>query len=403
MRLPLLSAALLGVFLLALSLAGAATAAPSSLRLDRALAGSGVPARGRSVVVLDRRTGRVVYAQNPGRPLRPASNEKLPVSVAALRRLGPRFRFETRVLGAGVLRGGVWRGNLVLKGSGDPTLTSRDLAALARQIRSLGITRVQGRVIGDESRFDRLRVARGWKRSYSRYCEPLSALVVDGARINGRVSSRPALTAAILFRRQLQAHGVRVAGGRAVGRAPGSARLLARVQSEPLAEIVERMNRDSDNFVAEMLLKELGSRRGLPGTTGQGAQVVIRVLRELGVPVKGVRIADGSGLSRHNRLTAASLGRLLVAARRTPGLAAPFVGSLAVAGRSGTLAYRLRGTPAQGRMVGKTGSTSLASSLSGYVAGRYAFSILMNGQPVPHWSARAGQDRFVSVLAAEAN
>jgi D-alanyl-D-alanine carboxypeptidase/D-alanyl-D-alanine-endopeptidase (penicillin-binding protein 4) len=126
-------------------------------------------------------------------------------------------------------------------------------------------------------------------------------------------------------------------------------------------------------------------------------------MRELRVPLAGVRIADASGLSRRNRLTAASLARMLVVARRTPGLARPFVRSLAVAGRSGTLAYRLRGTRAQGRVVGKTGSTRLASSLSGYVAGRYAFSILMNARPVPHWSARAGQDRFVSVLAAEAS
>lgn len=391
----------LGVFLLALALAGAAAAAPSKRQLEQALAGSGVPLKGRSIVVVDRRTGEVVYARNPRQPLRPASNEKLPVSIAALRRLGPGFRFETKVLGSGIRRGHVWRGSLVLRGSGDPTLTSGDLAALAAQVRALGIRTVQGRVIGDESRFDKLRVARGWKRSYSKYCVPLSALVVDEARINGRVSSRPALTAAILFRRQLQAHGVRVTGSRSVGRAPRSARVLARVRSEPLAEIVERMNRDSDNFVAEMLLKELGTRRGVPGTTGKGAQVVIRVMRELRVPLHGVRIADGSGLSRQNRLTATSIARMLVVARRTPGLARPFVRSLAVAGRSGTLAYRLRGTRAQGRVVGKTGSTSLASSLSGYVAGRYAFSILMNGRPVPHWSARAGQDRFVSVLAAE--
>ena len=236
MRLLLRPAALVGVFLLSLALAGAASAAPSKQRLEKALAGSGVPLQGRSIVVVDTRNGAVVYARNPKRPLRPASNEKLPVSIAALRRLGPGFRFETEVLGAGVLRGNVWRGNLVLKGSGDPTLSSRDLAILAGQIRARGITRVQGRVIADETRYDDVRVAPGWKSSYSgRYCPPLSALVVDQGRIKGRVSRRPAVSAAVLFRKQLAARGVKVTGPDGAGRARPSARPLARVQSPPLA------------------------------------------------------------------------------------------------------------------------------------------------------------------------
>jgi serine-type D-Ala-D-Ala carboxypeptidase/endopeptidase (penicillin-binding protein 4) len=393
--------ALLVVAIACLALVATATAAPSKVRLERALSSSGVPAAAQGAIVVDLRDGKVVYARNGTQPFRPASNEKLPVSVAALHRLGPGFRFTTRVLGSGRRQGAVWRGNLVLEGSGDPTLRSADLRALARQVRARGITRVEGRVIADATRFDGRRTASGWRAGfYKRYSAPLSALVVDYGILDGRMSDRPEVTAGVLFRRALAAQGVRVTGPDGAGRARRGAVPLAHVRSEPLAEIVERVNRDSDNFAAEMLMKELWAQTGKTGTTQGGARVVRSVLGELGVPLAGVRIVDGSGLSSENRLTARALASLLVAARKQRGIHRPFSQSLAVAGRSGTLAGRLRGTPAQGAVRAKTGTTRQASSLSGYVHGRYAFAILMNGEPVPHWSARSGQDRFVTVLAA---
>ena len=75
------------------------------------------------------------------------------------------------------------------------------------------------------------------------------------------------------------------------------------------------------------------------------------------------------------------------------------MGTLAVTGRRGTLDDRLARGPAAGRVYAKTGTTSIASALSGYVRGRFAFAIVQNGSPVPTWSARQSQDRFVSVLA----
>ena len=106
-----------------------------------------------SALAVDLTTGKLLYAHNLRLPLIPASNEKLAVTYASLLALGPSYRFSTDVLGEGELDGAVWRGDVVLKGYGDPTLSTLDLLSLASQLRSQGIRRVSGRVVGDESLF----------------------------------------------------------------------------------------------------------------------------------------------------------------------------------------------------------------------------------------------------------
>jgi PBP4 family serine-type D-alanyl-D-alanine carboxypeptidase len=177
---------------------------------------------------------------------------------------------------------------------------------------------------------------------------------------------------------------------------------LAQHLSAELHELIRFMNRESDNFTAEMLLKQLGAMVGARGSTAGGARVVRETLAEAGVPLGGPVIADGSGLSRLDRLSAASLVALLRAAERDPDQRDAFLGSLAVAGVDGTLEDRLGRRPTYGRVIAKTGTTSLASSLSGFVRGRYAFAILHTGSPVSTWAARSAQDRFVTVLAQAA-
>ena len=392
--------ALLGVLALAEPAAARETGAPLQARLDRALSGSGVARDERGVFAIDLRDGHPVYGRNVAEPLRPASNEKLTVALAALDELGPGFRIETEVLGAGTVANGVWRGDLVLKGYGDPTLSRADLSTLARRVARQGIARVAGDVVADESFFDRRRVAPGWKPSYHREeCAPLSALAVDGGLVSGRVAADPALAAARLFRGALTRAGLRIRGEARKGVAPADAVPLVGVLSPRLAPIVRRMNRKSDNFVAEVLLKQLGARELGVGSTAAGARVVTRVLRERGVPLAGVRIVDGSGLSRYDRLTARAVVALLVSAWSDPAIDDAFVLSLPLAGVNGTLEDRLESAPAHARVRAKTGTTARASALSGYVAGDYVFGILMNGTPVPTWSARRAQDRFVQVLA----
>jgi PBP4 family serine-type D-alanyl-D-alanine carboxypeptidase len=160
------------------------------------------------------------------------------------------------------------------------------------------------------------------------------------------------------------------------------------------------MNLESDNFTAEMLLKELGAVQTNIGTSAAGSAVVTRLLGDAGVPLGGVRIVDGSGLSSLDRLTANALVALLHLMWSDPALRPSLVRSLPVAGVSGTLEKRMRRGPARGTVFAKTGTTATASALAGFVKGRYAFAVLQNGRRLPYWWARVAQDRFAAVLAA---
>ena len=228
---------------------------------------------------------------------------------------------------------------------------------------------------------------------------PLSALVVDRALYDRHVALQPALAAAGDFRLLLRKHGV-LAGAAAVGLAPDGALALAQVESDPLPAVLAEMDRESDNFAAEMVTKVLGAEAGDGGTTPAGAAIVRRDLADAGVPLAGVRIVDGSGLSLADRLTARALAALLVAVWNDVDLRDPFWASLPIAGVNGTLEKRLQTAPARGAVRAKTGTTDRASALSGYVRDEYGFAVLQNGSPVSTWSARKAQDRFVTALAA---
>jgi serine-type D-Ala-D-Ala carboxypeptidase/endopeptidase (penicillin-binding protein 4) len=393
-------------FVVAFSGSGAATArpdaAPIATRLARALSVPHIRASRSAAVAVDLSTGRTVFARHEAVSLVPASNEKLAVAYAALTVLGPTYRIETSVYGEGELVGATWNGDLVLKGFGDPTLTRGDLRALAYQLRAAGVRRVAGGIEADESYFDSQRTGPSWKRHhYLNESPPLSALTVDRARYGGWLTTRPAVAAGKQFRLALRSVGIAVRGAAKLGVADAEAEQLATTESAPLSRIVRFMNRESDNFTAEILLKHLGAVDEGAGTSAAGAKTVRRVLVEAAVPITGVRIVDGSGLSPRNRLTAAALIGILVAAWQNPVIRPSFVQSLAVAGVNGTLEDRMERPPVRGAVLAKTGTTRESSALSGYVRGRFAFAVLQNGGPVSHFWARRAQDRFAAVLAAQ--
>lgn len=386
--------------------AAAPAAGPGQPALQRKLANAlhvpHVAAARSAAIAFDLTSGATVFTRNGSLSLAPASNEKLPLTYAALAKLGPTYRIETDVLGEGDLDGTTWRGRLVLQGGGDPTLSGAGLRSLAVQVRAAGIRRVTGGIVADESWFDSRRTVAGWRSSFFLYeSPPLSALVVDRDRVAGYVSRTPALAAGAAFARVLRDAGVAVSGTVQLGVADDYAFPLAQVTSAPLWTILRFMDRESDNFTAELLLKQLGAVENQQGTTARGAAVVRRTLAAVDVPLAGVRLVDGSGLSPYDRLTAGALVGILEAAWKDPGIRRPFVASLPVAGRSGTLADRLRTPPARGHVIAKTGTTDTASTLAGYVRRRFAFAVLNNGRPVNTDSARRAQDRFASVLAAQ--
>ena len=399
----LLLIVLAGVAAVLPSAAAAATRTgePLASRLAKALRVPHVAPTRSAALAVDLQTEDVVFRQRATRSLAPASTEKLPLTYVLLTALGPEFRLETSAVARGTLTGETLRGDLYVVGGGDPSLSRADLASLARLVRDAGIRRVTGRLFGDESLFDTRRTADGWRPSfYINECPPLSALVVERARYGGHTTAAPALAAALLFRDALAAAGVTTGGAVATGTAPSGAQAVAAVESPPLRKLVATMDIDSDNFSAEMLLKQLGLVQSPRGSSAAGAQVVMRQLGADGIPLDGVRFVDGSGLSLLDRLTVDALVAILHALWDDPTLRPALLHALPVAGRSGTLRDRMRAAPVRGNVRAKTGTTRAASALAGFVKSRYAFAIIQNGAPISSWWARRAQDRFAAVLAA---
>ena len=398
LRLAATAVAIVAFFLVPAAQAGSRSAFQT--QLARALHARYVNPARTGAIVFDLQSGTMLFAHNPRLPLRPASNEKLGTTYAALTALGPSFRIETDVLGEGQQNKTTWQGNLVLKGYGDPALSFAQVNALARQVAAAGIRHVSGRILGDESWFDTRRTGLGWKPQFYLHESPaLSALIVNRGWTGRYETTRPALTAAQLFRDDLRRAGITVHGGAALGVPSAEAAPLAQVQSAPLAALVRHMDVYSDNFYAEMLLKEIGAVQGTAGSAPAGLTVERRLLREAGVPLAGVRVVDGSGLSLLDRWTPLGLATLLRTMWQDADLRPYLVPALPIAGKTGTLEHRMRKAPARGLVRAKTGTTANASSLSGFVGDRFAFSILENGSPVRILNAEASQNRFAQVLA----
>jgi serine-type D-Ala-D-Ala carboxypeptidase/endopeptidase (penicillin-binding protein 4) len=391
--------------------AGAAT--PLGSKLARAMARAGSYSGG---YVVNATNGSTVFRWRPGTPRILASNTKLFTSAAALARFGTAGTLGTEVRGSGALAGGgVFEGDLYLRGGGDPTFGSRRFAtrayggganveALVDKLEQEGIERVTGRVYGDETMFDSRRGTpeSGWRTSIE--VGPLSALDYNRGLATERgfgFQLNPPLFAASRLNTVLKRRGIGVRSAPRAGRAPAGAQVLASVDSPPMSRIVRLMNKPSDNFFAEMLLKDLGFQAYRRGTTRAGARVAVGFARRLGARL---RLTDGSGLSRADRSSPASVVRLLLAMEQREEFAS-FYNSLSIAGRDGTLVHRMRSGPARGRCHAKTGTLSNVSALSGYCRAlsgdTYAFSFLMNG--VSPYGARALQDRMAQAIAGVTN
>jgi serine-type D-Ala-D-Ala carboxypeptidase/endopeptidase (penicillin-binding protein 4) len=401
--------------LLLMLIAPATAAADDALvkRLTRYMRGAGASS-GAHVVNLT--TGETLfhYRQNRARIL--ASNTKLFTTAAALARYGSEGTLGTEVLGAGALDAdGVWRGSLYLRGGGDPTFGTKSFAGrsygggasverLAALLEETGIERVSGRVYGDESRFDSLRGGPDSGYGTSIWVGPLSALSFNRGLGNERGSSfqaNPPAFAALQLDAALERRGVGVRLRPRSGVAPVESEILASVDSPPMERLIELTNKPSDNFFAEMLLKDLALQANGRGTTRGGARLASGYARRLG---SRVRMVDGSGLSRGDRASPRQVVNLLTAMSEhdTEELGGEYRDSLSIAGRDGTLATRMRRGRARSHCVGKTGTLSNVSALSGYCELRsseqVAFSILMNN--VYPGGARNIQDAMVQAIAA---
>ena len=344
------------------------------------------------------------------RPVLPASNQKLLVAAVALEVVGPDTRLVTDVRGAPIVDG-VLAGDLHLVGGGDPTLTSDDLAAmitrpmpaptrfdaLVDQLVDAGLTSVEGDVVADGSRYDDEFLVPSWGADITRDDGgPMGGLLVNGGRIFGAgIGLNPAQSAANELNRLLVGRGVSVGGGNRVAPAPtDGVEVLASVESISVAELVADMLQISHNTTAEMLLKEIGYVATGDGSRPAGMAVVREQLAAWDVTVDGAVLEDGSGLSRDNAVSCATLVGLLAHVGDDGDLA----DALPVAAESGTLADQFVDTPAGGVLRAKTGTLTGAKALSGFFPAptgeTFEFSVLLEGEGVddpevhvPIWTA----------------
>jgi D-alanyl-D-alanine carboxypeptidase/D-alanyl-D-alanine-endopeptidase (penicillin-binding protein 4) len=364
--------------------------------------------------------GMPVGSKNADVALRPASNVKIITAAVALEALGADFTYTTEV--RGTVQDGVVTGDLWFVGSGDPVLSNEwwkgpntkyppfnvtSVEQLAANIRDAGITRIDGAVVGDPTRYDDEWYAPSWGDDV-RFTEggPISGLLVDDSRESNTVSSNdPAVGAATVLTQALRDVGVQVTGQPTKGAVPADAAVVASITSQPLSAILAEMLTTSDNNTAEMVLKEIGLQAGGGGTREAGLKVVTDTLQSWGVPTDAITLVDGSGLSDDNRLTCA----VMLAVVQHQSFDDPVGQGLAVAGAAGgTLSDAFVGTELEGVLRGKTGTLynyddgtggkPAAKALSGYVpvdgGGAIEFSLLLNGPQIaeiveyrPIWDA----------------
>ncbi|NJK89645.1 MAG: D-alanyl-D-alanine carboxypeptidase/D-alanyl-D-alanine-endopeptidase [Myxococcales bacterium] len=420
---------------------------------------------------------RVVFEEASNELFNPASNMKLLTTAAALHYLGPSYVFRTEVRRDPTMVGGTVKGNLYIKGRGDPTLTTEALFGLVNEIALRGIREIEGNLVIDASFFDAVGEGPGWEEETGdpAYAAPIGALSVNfntfvlrvlpadtlgaTARVNvwpdvdviqvknevvtrgprtrthvwvgtspvkdrievvlrgfigiddsnGRSIRRriydPARFSGAMVKRLLELRGITVRGRAVNGLMPEHPTVAVTTHySSPLADIVSLLNKYSNNFIAEQILKTLGAEMlEAPGSWEKGINMVSRFLVEIGAPAGSFRLGNGSGLNDVNRVTPALVTDVLAHMYRRFDLRPEFVASLAVAGQSGTIGSRFADTPAVSRIRAKTGTLTGVSTLSGYVVTRteevLAFSIMMNNYDGSARDIWRVQDRIGVVLS----
>ena len=413
---------------------------------------------------------KTLYSVNSHRLFAPASNVKLLTTAMALKRLRPEYRFKTGLYATTPVGGETLRGDIFIKGFGDPNLVSEQMWLLVKELKNIPLRKVHGDIIADASFFDNNLRVKTWKKGgVEAYNAPLGALsfnfntvtvhinpgekpgdrpvvVVDPniefirvdnrARtvskskrsrlivnridrgghneitISGVVSvnharetyylniTRPAYYAASVFKEYLRQEGVEVTGKVRVGFVPEGAYEILSHSSMPLSLILRGLNKFSNNFVAEQILKTIGADiYGPPGTTLNGLRAIDEYMQSLKYKPEGFSILDGSGLSRQNRLSPDQIVSVFQDMYADLGVYPEFISALGVMGRDGNVLKRMNGHNSAERARVKTGTLNSVSALSGYFQSadgeRFAFSILMNDLKCSNGQAKRLQDRIV--------
>jgi serine-type D-Ala-D-Ala carboxypeptidase/endopeptidase (penicillin-binding protein 4) len=432
-------------------------------------------------------TGEVFYERNAGKMFMPASNEKMYTTAAALCLLGPQYRYATDFVTNGeVDKNGVLDGDLIIKGSGDPSWSWRFYdknydSVMVNFIDSLkiqGIRQINGDIIGDDNIFDDQPLGYGWswddetyyygaqisgltysenyidyiltpdsvtmgnpviiephpQTSYLNLRNDLVTVSSDTAtkwtydRERGTNNAwfegdyriqkgeteetitihNPTLFTVHVLKERLQDAGIKVTGSPVDGDDLVDSLDYAELHkiftyySHPMSDIISKVNRPSQNLIAEILQKTMGAEYGEEGSSREGRKVQMMFFDSLGMNIENLRLRDGSGLSRHNLVSPNTTVSLLEMMWAHP-YRSYFMESLPLSGLTGTIRRRMIGTDAEQNVRAKTGTIGYVSSLSGYTwtnSGEpIMFSIMANHFTIPTYQVRGIQDQIANILS----
>lgn len=319
-------------------------------------------------------TGKVLERHQEGLALIPASTTKVVSTYALLKTLKPDFVLETEVWGD--LKDGVVQGDLLFKGAGDPLLTSERLWMLVQSLKQLGVQRVAGSIRLDQGAFDGQRQPAGWENTTADTLPEVRAFSVNFNRDErGRPASDPERLARETLLKLLQESGIAVEGRAGLKDQP---RKLTAWTSPPLRALVQDVNKWSNNFMIEMLVRTFGG-----GSWPRGIQRVQAFYREAyQLAPADIQLTDGSGLSKDNRLSARTLAIILRGAYHDFEVGPEFVASLKVIGGE-PWRLKVKDPNLTRRLRVKTGHLDRVTSLCGYLQtldGRVrVFAVLLNG------------------------
>jgi D-alanyl-D-alanine carboxypeptidase/D-alanyl-D-alanine-endopeptidase (penicillin-binding protein 4) len=360
---------------------GGSSAAALKSRVDTALRGIG--ASHVDYVIEDSAIGAV--RRHAATATAPASNEKLFTAIAALHLLSPGFRYATQVRTTAPIVNHTIDGDLILVGAGDPTLTFGSLLAMAKRLHALGLRHVSGHLLVDDSRYSHRTIVSGWKHKFV----PEETGTVDAFSLDGNqwrhgksFVADPTPYNAAIWRKELRHAHITVARRTTIQRTPPNTLRLLTHHSATLGVIIAGMLRDSVNFYAEMILREIGAFRSGHGGPATGVAAVRATARDLKLPLGTVH--DGSGLSYTDRASPATITAWLDRIKTTTYYNTVYSG-LPLSCTTGTLKGRLCGPNVRGRIRAKTGTLNHVSTLSGYLTTNsghtVTFSILVSGFP----------------------
>jgi PBP4 family serine-type D-alanyl-D-alanine carboxypeptidase len=201
----------------------------------------------------------------------------------------------------------------------------------------------------------------------------------------------------------LQSHKIELSGGIRTERADSTADTLLVIPSLSLTDLIADINKNSNNFASEMLLKTLGAQlKEFPGTADKGLSAINGVLAEIGIDTSQMNLADGSGVSRYNLVTVQVITRFLEQMYRDEQSGEIFKSSLAIGGVDGELKKRMKSEPAFSRIFAKTGTLKGVSALSGYArtidGENIVFSMIMQHFVAPVKKIRTLQDRIADLI-----